>query len=157
LRDLCFTPPNVILGLVEPGALEGVCAAIQNDEASATSTAFPVYVAVFAVNALLEAPAYGFAGYLNKQAPVAILRQILVLNIATHPAVFYLFPLLASRLGWTLLTLTGASEAFAIVVEAALLKLVWNFSWLAAAFASLAANLTSWWVGAYLMEAGFLG
>jgi hypothetical protein len=157
MNDLCFTPPNVILGFVDPAALAATCAAIQNVGASATSTALPAYMAVFAINALLEAPAYGIAGYLNKQTPSTILGQILILNIATHPIVYYLFPLFAGHAAWTLLTLAGTSEAFAIVVEAALLKIVWNFSWSAAAFASLAANLTSWWVGAYLAEAGLLG
>jgi hypothetical protein len=146
-----------MLGLFAPGKIDATCRALQMSAAdTAGAVGLPAYGFVFLVNWLLEAPAYGIAGRVMGCSPRTIASQIVGLNLATHPIVYFALPALAERQGWTLLTLASVSEGFAFAAEAALLRAVWNYPWRAAAAASFFANLTSWWAGAYLSGTGLL-
>ncbi|MGO9544746.1 MAG: hypothetical protein ACLPPF_08125 [Rhodomicrobium sp.] len=157
MNAACFAPPGIVLGLFAPGMLGETCRVLQLSEAGGSEDiSAAAYGLVFLVNCILEAPAYAIAGRIMGRPAHAILGQIAGLNLATHPAVYFVLPVLAERLGWTLLTQAAVSEVFAFTVEAALLRAVWKYPWRAAAAASFLANLTSWWSGAYLSGSGFL-
>jgi len=146
-----------MLGLFAPGKIDETCRALQMSAAdTADAVGLAAYGLVFLVNCLLEAPAYGIAGRAMGRSPRTVASQIAGLNLATHPIVYFALPALAERQGWTLLTLASVSEGFAFALEAVLLRAVWNYPWRAAAATSLFANLTSWWIGAYLSGAGLL-
>ncbi len=157
MNAACFAPPGIVLGLFAPGMLGEACRVLQLSEAGgAADITAAAYALVFSVNCILEAPAYAIAGRIMGRPLHAVLGQIAGLNLATHPTVYFVLPVLAERLGWTLLAQASVSEVFAFAVEAALLRAFWQYPWRAAAAASFLANLTSWWAGAYLSGSGFL-
>jgi hypothetical protein len=156
MNAACLAPPGILLGLLAPGRLDEACRALQLSKDDLAGVTFWAYLLVFLVNCVLETPAYGIAGRMLGRPARTVLAQILLLNLATHPAVYFAWPALAGKLGWTLLTLYGISELFAFAVEAALLRAVWAYSWRSAALASALANLSSWWAGAYLSFFDFL-
>ncbi len=156
MNAACLAPPFVVLGLAAPDRLDAACRAVLGGEAGAADITFAAYALVFLVNCLLEAPAYGISARIVGRSRQAALGQIVGLNLATHPAVYFALPTLAESLGWSLLAQVSVSEIFAFAVEAALLRGIWAYPWRSAALASALANLSSWWAGAYLSESGLL-
>jgi hypothetical protein len=156
MNAACLAPPFVVLDLAAPGRLSAACRTVLSGEAGAADITFAAYALVFLVNCLLEAPAYGISARIMGRSRLAALGQIIGLNLATHPAVYFALPSLAESLGWSLLTQVSVSEIFAFAVEAALLRGIWAYPWRSAALASALANLSSWWAGAYLSESGLL-
>jgi hypothetical protein len=153
---VCFAPPALLMGLLAPSLLDEACRTLQSAGAGAADTPFAAYVLVFLVNCLLETPAYAIAGRWLGRSPQSVLGQILGLNFATHPAVYFILPALAEKQGWTAFTQMGVSEAFAFGAEALLLRAAWHYSWRWAVAASALANLSSWWIGAHLSDSGLL-
>jgi hypothetical protein len=156
MNAVCLAPPSLLLGLLAPSRLDEACRALQSSQGGAAATPFAIYALIFLINCLLEAPAYGVAGRILGRSPQTILAQIVGLNLATHPAVYFVLPALAEKQGWTLLTQASISEAFAFITEALLLRAVWHYPLRSAVAASLLANLSSWWIGTYLSDAGLL-
>jgi hypothetical protein len=156
MNAACLAPPFVVLDLLAPGRLGAACRTVLSGEAGAADVTLAAYALVFLANCLLEAPAYGVFAHIMGRSRQAALGQIIGLNLATHPAVYFVFPSLAESLGWSLLTQVSVSEIFAFAVEAALLRGIWAYPWRSAVLASALANLSSWWAGAYLSESGLL-
>ncbi len=150
MNAACLAPRGIVLGLLAPGQLDEACRTLLLSKDDLEGVTFWAYLLVFLVNCALETPAYGIAGRTMGRPARTVLAQIFLLNLATHPAVYFAWPALSQSLGWTLLTLYSASELFAFAVEAALLRTVWTYSWRSAVLASALANLSSWWAGAYL-------
>jgi hypothetical protein len=102
-------------------------------------TYFQSWLLAFALTQLVEMPLY------RALARVTWARAF-SLSLATHPAVWYVFPLLYERaaLGWGATLWLG--EAFAYLVEAALLR-AYGVDWLRAIAVSCAANTASLLVG----------
>jgi hypothetical protein len=105
-------------------------------------TYFQSWLLAFALTQLVEMPVY------RALARVTWARAF-SLSLATHPIVWYVFPLLYERaaLGWGATLWLG--EAFAYLVEAALLR-AYGVSWLRAIAVSCAANTASLVVGEVL-------
>ena len=156
MNAVCFAPPSLVLGLLAPDRLDETCRTLQASQGGGAGMDAGAYALVFFVNCLLEAPAYAIAGRILGRSPLTVAGQILGLNLATHPAVYFALPALAEMQGWTLLSQASISEGFAFAAEALLLRAVWRYPWRSAAVASVLANLTSWWIGAYLSSSGLL-
>jgi hypothetical protein len=150
----CFAPFYLLLGLAAPDRLGLMCRAAQAAAAETNDVSLSAYAAVFLLNCLLEAPAYWLAGRKLGRSHREIAGQVVLLNLATHPLVYYGFPHVASTAEWSWLTMVTLCEIFAFTMEAVLLRIVWRYSWPMAIFASTAANFTSWQTGALLYDAG---
>jgi hypothetical protein len=150
----CFTPLNVIIGLVAPDQLDVACHFQHISKMNFIPTPFVTYALVFLLNCALETPAYQMAGWCLRRSVWTIVGQTVAVNLTTHPVVFYVFPLCGAMWGWSSLSTIALAEALAFSVEMVLLRGVWRYAWWAAIVAATAANLTSWWVGELLYDAG---
>jgi len=104
------------------------------------------YALYFFWTCVIEAPVYAFA--LRTLTWRRRAAAIVGLNLATHPLVYFAFPLLALRLHWDPLRAVLAAEAFAVLVEAVLLwRMRRSGSFVAALAYSFAANLASFVFG----------
>jgi hypothetical protein len=107
------------------------------------------YLALFLITCLLEAPVYWVG--LHRQLSVAKTFWVIVLvNLATHPAVTWLFPRFFLQINSTNRDYLMVSEVSAILVEAFLLMIIFNVSKRRAMVVSFLANLFSWWSGLYV-------
>ncbi len=79
------------------------------------------------------------------------LALILILNLATHPLVTFVFPMFGQGLGLNMASAIVLKETFAPLVETLILRRGSNLSWSEAAALAVAANLFSWWLGAYIV------
>jgi hypothetical protein len=111
----------------------------------------PGYFVLFGATLLLEAPWYVPWITLRGRGLKRGFEVLFFANLATHPAITFIFPPLAVALGWNVLTSLVAKEAFAFVVETAVIRFLAKLSWRESVALSFCANLFSWWLGAYLV------
>jgi hypothetical protein len=97
---------------------------------------------------LIELPFYLSFGLWYGQGATRALKLLVLANLATHPLVCYFFPALAAVLGWRFSTGYLVSEIFALVAEALVIRWYLLTPWWSCVALSVAANLTSWWLGA---------
>ena len=109
---------------------------------------FLEYLPFFLKTFVLELPIYFLFLRTLKNVPV-ILKMNTVLNLATHPVVFFIIPLILTQLNATYLHYLVVAEIFAPLVEALVLFKVYKISLGRAVLAALCANLFSWSVGIY--------
>jgi hypothetical protein len=105
----------------------------------------------FFLTIALEAPIY-WLGLRTKLSLRRIAAVILILNLLTHPAVWYLWPRWAFRAGWDFRTYALACEIFAPALEAFTLILGFKIPPGRAVVTSILANLCSWWIGAWIQS-----
>lgn len=110
------------------------------------------YVLVFLLTCLLEAPTYFALFVHSKKKLKSMLSAVFSLNLATHPIVVFVIPIWFEYLHKDYGTTLFFSEIFAIAVEAYLLIYIWKISKAKSFFASIIANLFSWWLGVYLLR-----
>lgn len=106
------------------------------------------YLKFFAMTLALELPMY------HRLLPLMSFKRkaaaALVVNVATHPLIFFVFPLLLKSLGGTYFQYLVAAEVFAPVAEALVLWKAFGVGFKRAGTAALIANLFSWGIGALL-------
>lgn len=108
------------------------------------------YFFLFFMTYLFETPVYWLL--LRKQFSFKkILRISLILNLATHPAVIYGIPRIVTFFGGHEGHCTLIAEAFAPLVEATLLTLIWQVRPMRAVLSSVSANLFSWLFGGWVL------
>lgn len=78
-----------------------------------------------------------------------ILQINFVLNLATHPVVFILIPIILTQFEANYLNYLVVAEIFAPLTEALILVYFYKIKFNRAFFAAIAANLFSWSVGVY--------
>jgi len=76
----------------------------------------------------------------------------LVVNLASHPAVYFLFPRIADEYGITFGWYVLYAEVFAVAIEGLLLWRVFRVKAMAAFSISLAVNLCSWLIGGEVLR-----
>lgn len=104
------------------------------------------YAQYFFWTCLIESPVYAFA--LRTQSWRRRALTVVALHAATHPLVYFVFPLLTLRLHWNPWASVLFGEAFAVIVEAALLWRIRKTGSFGAAVAyAFAANLASFCFG----------
>lgn len=138
----CITPWNLAINLLH----EHRCQFIYDSPVTNDPFALLDYLPYFLKTFLLELPIY-----LLLLRGLKSLRQILlinlVVNLATHPIVFFGIPLLL--INGTYLQYLIIAEIFAPAVEAWLLFQIFKIRPGRAILAALLANLFSWGVGVY--------
>ena len=111
------------------------------------SSLYTTWLLAFFVTCLLELVVYQSAWFLcaGERRRLRGLKDCLMVNACTHPFIYLVLPMLVSD---DALTYVLAAETVAVLGEALLLwKLRYRFAW----SLSIAANLTSWWVGSWLI------
>lgn len=146
----CYTPFTILLAWVHSDSVRTQCLAALENESVRYDGTFSKYLSIFALTCLIEFPFYWMAGKRAGRKIKDILAQTIILNLATHPLVLWVFPLWGEIYGLNMLQTTTFSELFALIVEALLMFYLFRFSWRIAFTTSLLANLASWWLGAYI-------
>jgi hypothetical protein len=102
----------------------------------------------------LEWPIYSWALLQKRQSgtgplplPVRSAIASAILNLATHPFIYLVIPILMAHFQSTYLTYLTVSEVFAPAIEALLLWHLWSIPAGKSIFFSLVANLFSWGAG----------
>lgn len=106
----------------------------------------------FFATVLLEAPVYFFFTRTLKMSIYKKLGCLFVLNVATHPMVYFIIPyfvyLMNGNYGQTVIL----GELFAPIIESLLLYRWTQFSFWKCSIIAILANLFSWWIGVVLLH-----
>ena len=141
----CLTPWHLIYNLFADNA----CAEIYSSGLPTDPLTFTDYLPYFLKTFILELPIYALI-LKSQQSFGKTLAANSLLNLATHPIIFILFPIILPKLGeFNYLNYLVAAEIFAPLVEAILLAKVFKLKIGWAVVSSVAANLFSWSVGVY--------
>ncbi len=132
------------------------CGLVLGMDITRNQTTFLYYLGFFLLTCLLESGFYFISGKIQKLQNLKIIEQILVLNIATHPIVFFVFPYVLEKAGANIFTYIWIAEYFAFAVEAIILKFRYRYSWKLAIQTSGLANLFSWTAGVWLQAMNLL-
>ena len=106
------------------------------------------WLSAFLLTQLVEAPIYMKSGKISWW-------KALVPSAVTHPFVWFVFPLLQEH-GVSYLGMAAAAEAFAVLAEAALVRLAFGVPGRRAFWVSVLANASSVAVGLLLREFGLV-
>lgn len=107
------------------------------------------YLPYFLKTVALELPIYLLI-LLKLKNWKQIFQINLLLNIATHPAVFFVISFICSNLNYSYLTYLITAETFAPVTEFLILIYFFKIPAKGAWVAAIAANLFSWSIGVWL-------
>ncbi len=119
-------------------------------------TRFLFYIGLFLLTCFFESIFYFPIGKWQKLSMPKIIEQILVLNLVTHPVVFFVFPYFIETTGGNVFTYIWMAELFAFLTECLILKYRYRYSWSAAVLTAGLANLFSWTAGIWLQTLGLL-
>lgn len=144
---ICYYPWNL---------LSYECGLVLGTEVGQNHATLLFYLGIFLLTCSLESIFYFISAKTQKLKNSKIIEQILVLNLATHPIVFFIFPLVLEKTGSRIFTYIWTAELFAFAIEAILLKFRYRYSWTVAILTSSLANLFSWSVGIWLQEINLL-
>lgn len=152
--NACFSPLSLVIAFFRPAHLDPICAAVLFEQTHPAYVRLARYLIYFSATCVLEAPFYWVASA-GRQTLTTGRRvaQIIILNLATHPAVTWLFPAIFSAMNRPYRDTLFFSESFAWIVEALILRFAYKYEPARAVVASISANLFSWWAGLYLIEA----
>ena len=104
------------------------------------------YAKMLTATLLLELPFYHWF-LRSKKSFRESAKADLVLNLATHPLVIFVIPLLVVSQHGNFRSFIIIAELFAPLVETVLLHLIWKIPMKRAFAAAFIANLASWWIG----------
>jgi hypothetical protein len=110
------------------------------------------YSLLFVLTYLFEAPIYWLFFRRISAKWYRFLYASLILNLATHPFVALMQPLMTSGLGLDYTQYEIIAETIAPSVETLVLWLFFGFSFRRAFFAAVVANLFSWLAGGWVAE-----
>lgn len=140
----CITPWYLVWNLFNPHQCGEIYALTSLTEPFSLVEYLPYFLKTFA----LELPVYFIFLRTLKRIP-EILKINTVLNLATHPIVFYLIPVILMQLNANYLNYLVVAEIFAPLVEALILYRIFKVRVSRAFAASICANLFSWSVGVF--------
>lgn len=150
MNGACLAP-NVLFDFYTNRQLELECTVLLSSSETPVSMSLLTYVSTFAWTCGLEALVYLPLLLARKNKLTRALALILILNLATHPLVTFVFPMFGQGLGLNMASAIVLKETFAPLVETLILRRGSNLSWSEAAALAVAANLFSWWLGAYIV------
>lgn len=144
----CFTPIAEVTYWLRPSTLSAACADVLGAPQAIGPCGALRYLGFFLLTCVLEFPIYVWFSCPGNPW-TSRFRRVGLVNLATHPVVFFVAPSFGAAAGYTVAFTLACSEFFAFAVEAMLLKFRYRESWKRSFFASALANLFSWWVGLY--------
>ena len=131
-------------------SLDLECTVLLSSAEAPIPMSFTTYATTFVLTCGLEALVYLPILLLKKNKLARSLALVLILKLATHPLVTFVFPVAGAALGLGTAAAIIIKESFAPLVEALILRRGSNLSWTASAALAVTANLFSWWLGAYI-------
>ena len=140
----CITPWNLLWNLFNAHQ----CSEIYELTTLTEPFSFTEYLPFFLKTFALELPIYFLFLQTLKNIPT-VLKINAVLNLATHPIVFFVIPIILAYLGATYLHYLAVAEIFAPLIEALILFRIYKLSLGRSLTAAICANLFSWSVGIY--------
>ena len=150
MTDGCLGPVSVAAFLAGASSVPFDCQVMLSSVDAPQAWTIAEYAPIFAWTCLLEAPFFvGFALRKGTGWPRAV-ALLAAANLATHPVVTFVFPLIAESNSWPIVYSTLGKEAFAPLVETLLVRKITKAGWLASLLIAFAANLFSWWIGSLL-------
>ena len=153
---VCYGPLALVLSFLFPSRVDTACLAALEMDVSIPDVSLPVYFCFFLLTCVLEAPIYFFIARKNGVAWAGAFSQVLGLNLASHPFVFFVVPHLIAHVQQNTAVMILIGECFAILIEALLLRLCWRYVMPKAAITSLVGNLISGGLGIFLLENMFV-
>lgn len=146
MNEICVAPWNLIYHLIVGYADGHVCAGQLEEPMWSGAVPLLFYLKYFFATVALEASFYFLfiKGISWRHKIIAVF----VLNFATHPVIFFVFPEMAARLEWSYAHYLTAAELFAPMVEALLLRYFFQQGTRRAILTGFGANLLSWSIGA---------
>lgn len=143
----CVGPVDLILYLVKSGH----CTEFLSQTFLAQGfPAWKDYLGAFGLTLLLETPLYFL--FLKKAIPARrTLLASLVVNLLTHPAVWFFWPRILADSSFTIGNTIWICEIFALTVEMLVLRYAFRIPFKRAFYASFTANLFSWWIGILIL------
>lgn len=140
----CLTPWNLIWNAFHPHQ----CSEIYGLTYLSEPFSFTQYLPYFLKTFILELPVYFLFFKCFKKIP-KILEMNFILNLSTHPVVFFVIPYILMKLEGNYLNYLVVAEIFAPLTEALILTYVYKINVRFAFTAAILANLFSWSVGVY--------
>lgn len=141
----CLTPWYLIYNLFADNACSEIYSSGLPSDAMTLTEYLPYFIKTF----ILELPIYALI-LKSQQNFTKNLAATSLLNLATHPIIFILFPMVLPKLGdFNYLNYLVAAEIFAPLVESLLLIKVFKLKIGWAVVSAAAANLFSWSLGVY--------
>lgn len=140
----CITPWNLLWNFFNAHQ----CSEIYELSTLNEPFTFIEYLPFFLKTFVLELPIYFLFFRTLKNIP-ALLKMNSVLNLATHPAVFFVIPIILTELNATYLHYLLVAEIFAPVIEALILHKFYKLGLGRSFAAAVCANLFSWSLGIY--------
>lgn len=169
-ENMCVTPWGLFYHILIGYDGENICFNYLNSTVVIDPVGALTYIKYFLTTLFLEFPIYYWllrnqtlilSKNLGQRLPQSFLRfnqlrKIIVtsilINLATHPIVFFVFPYMSGKGDWTFTTYLLVAEVFAPIVEAVILKFLFKLPVQKAAMAAILANLFSWTVGVLLLH-----
>ncbi|MEQ1875028.1 MAG: hypothetical protein ABL958_00185 [Bdellovibrionia bacterium] len=143
----CYTPYSVIQYFVARPTLHEECNMLLSAPTWLPDMPLSEYLLYLIITCGLEAPFYMSIRSLSWQKRVA---AIFILNIATHPAVTFLWPVFLDKYDFTTAGMILTVETFAPVTEALILIFGFRVKPATAILVAFLANLVSWGLGLYV-------
>jgi hypothetical protein len=144
----CNDPITLLQYWFKPEAVSVQCEWALRAYVQPTHSTFIGYLKVFFETNALEAPFYFCL--LRRKTVQKRLVYLFSANLLTHPAVYFLFPILFSKMNQAYGTFLTSSEVFALGAETLFVYFLAKTRFPSTAFWIVSANLFSWWVGIFL-------
>ncbi len=152
IPEYCYSPLGLARYYFFYNSQNTICQeALEYLSSAPDSVSLKSYLMTFGMTCLLESPFYFFANFRKVKWIKKGMSSVLLCNLSTHPAIYFLFPLIGGKLFLQYSHVLLAAEIFAPVAEALLLTWIWKIHWRWSLFWMVSANLFSWWVGIYLV------
>jgi hypothetical protein len=149
----CYTPVALAqYFLIQPGiAWQGCSEILSSRFEELPRLELLSYLKVLATTCALELPIYLLILVNRSALMLKVVLAAILVNIASHPLVYFGFPWLSIQLGLSYAPMLASAEVFAPALEIVLLLFCFQFSKTRASVGAVAANLFSWWVGVYFV------
>ena len=146
----CISPASLVHFLLSRSTLDPECVWTLLMRPRSLPVGVTRYLCTFFLTCLLETPFYWLALKSWNVGRVKKVGFIVLVNLATHPFIYFGVPAITFRLGGKVYQSLLLSELFAPLVEGIILWRVRKGpAWVSLGYA-IAANLFSWWVGIFL-------
>lgn len=149
----CTDPVQLAMVLLGTRGATPECVTYLLEIPSPPSLSVEQYGLLFGLTLALEAPVYHWVSKRTKSylGSWSLAGRVFLLNLLTHPLVCFGFPSFAQKAQIPYGVSLALSELFAVLLEALVLNCVWHIKMGRALFAAFVANITSWWLGTWLV------
>ena len=152
----CYSPLNILLELIGHTQEPSLCSSLLHTPMSElTPITLIEYLKTLGLTLFLEffffLIPFIFHGYTLREILKKGFQSAFLCNILSHPIIYFIFPALAVTCEMTYIDMLIRAEIFAPLLEAIVFFRIWKLNQPLSLASIVAANLTSWGVGIYLI------